>query len=112
MLATGEGRNLKGAAKAAALVAQFGAGGFDYAGDSCADLPVWLEARHAIMVGGPDLERVARQVAEAERIFAPEESRLQALLRALRLHQWAWDLLIFLPLLAAHRLAGPGVIAG
>jgi 4-hydroxybenzoate polyprenyltransferase/phosphoserine phosphatase len=111
VLATDEGQNLKGEAKAAELVAHFGKGGFDYAGDSRADLPVWREARHAIVVGGPDLERAARQVAKVERVFAPEQDRFPVLLRALRLHQWAKNLLIFLPLLAAHRLDGAGILA-
>lgn len=111
VLATGEGRNLKGEAKAVELVARFGTGGFDYVGDSRADLPVWREARHAIVVGGPDLERAARQVATVERVFAPERGRLPLLLSALRLHQWAKNLLVFLPLLAAHRLDGAGILA-
>jgi len=42
--------NLKGAAKAALLVKRFGRGGFDYAGDSAADIPVWEAARHAYAV--------------------------------------------------------------
>src|SRR4051794_29981438 len=42
--------NLKGEAKAERLVALFGRNGFDYAGDSSADLPVWKAARHAIAV--------------------------------------------------------------
>jgi phosphoserine phosphatase len=43
------GINLKGANKAAALCRRF-PGGFDYVGDSHADLPVWAAARTAIVV--------------------------------------------------------------
>jgi phosphoserine phosphatase len=42
--------NLRGAAKAALLVKKFGRGGFDYAGDSAQDIPVWEAARHAYAV--------------------------------------------------------------
>ena len=42
--------NLKGAAKAELLVKKFGRGGFDYAGDSAADIPVWVAARRAYAV--------------------------------------------------------------
>ena len=42
--------NLRGAAKAALLVKKFGRGGFDYAGDSVMDIPVWEAARHAYAV--------------------------------------------------------------
>ena len=102
VLASDAGCNLKGGAKAAELVARFGAGGFDYVGDAHADLPVWRAARRAVVVGGPDVERAARQVSEVERVFPPGR-RAATLLRALRPHQWAKNLLIFLPLLAAHR---------
>jgi phosphoserine phosphatase len=111
VLASDAGRNLKGGSKANALVTRFGRGGFDYAGDAYADLPVWRAARRAIVVGGPALERAARRVAEVERVFAPGQGRPAALLRALRPHQWAKNLLILLPLLAAHRLDAPGLLA-
>jgi phosphoserine phosphatase len=42
--------NLRGRAKAALLVEKFGRGGFDYAGNSVADIPVWKAARHAYVV--------------------------------------------------------------
>jgi len=112
VLASDGGRNLKAAAKAAILVDRFGQGGFDYAGDARADLPVWRAARRAIVVGGPRLERAARRVAEVERVFPPATGRLPVVLRALRPHQWVKNVLIFLPLLAAHLVAdGPSLLA-
>ena len=42
--------NLKGAAKADALVQRFGASGFVYAGDAGADLAVWHHAAAAVLV--------------------------------------------------------------
>lgn len=42
--------NMKGSDKTAALVARFGARGYDYAGDCDADLPVWRQAHAAILV--------------------------------------------------------------
>jgi 4-hydroxybenzoate polyprenyltransferase/phosphoserine phosphatase len=103
VLASDGRRNLKGPAKAAALVERFGQGSFDYAGDSRADLPVWAAARQAIVVGGEDLARRAAHVAEVTRRFAPPP-RTAALLKALRPQQWVKNLLLFLPLLAAHQL--------
>src|SRR5204862_5853446 len=43
--------NLKGTAKADSLRTHFGENGFDYAGNSSADLPVWKVARGAVIVG-------------------------------------------------------------
>jgi len=104
VLASDGDRNLKGPAKAVALVERFGVNGFDYVGDSRADLPVWAAARHAIVVGGEKLVKAAAQVTEVRDRFAPPE-RSRAVLLALRPHQWVKNLLVFLPLVAAHRFA-------
>lgn len=45
--------NLAAARKADRLVQQFGHQGFDYAGNSRDDLPVWQAARQAIVVNAP-----------------------------------------------------------
>lgn len=102
--------NLKGAAKAAALVERFGPGGFDYVGDARADLPVWQAARRAIVVGGARIATAARQVAAVERVFPPPVAAVRSLPRALRPHQWVKNLLVLLPLLAAHRMTDPGAL--
>lgn len=46
------GLRLKGAAKARWLVARFGAGGYDYAGDCATDIPCWNTARIAWIPAG------------------------------------------------------------
>jgi 4-hydroxybenzoate polyprenyltransferase/phosphoserine phosphatase len=100
--------NLAGRHKAALLAARFGARGYDYAGNSRADLHVWREARRAIVVNAsPGLAREASALCEVERAFPPVQRGFQALRRVLRLHQWLKNLLLFVPLLAAHRLAAP-----
>ena len=104
VIASDATHNLKGQHKADALVARFGARGFDYIGDSRADLPVWQQARKAYVVGDQRLLQAACQVADAEAVpgKASERSRLPAILHALRPHQWVKNLLLFLPLVAAH----------
>jgi 4-hydroxybenzoate polyprenyltransferase/phosphoserine phosphatase len=102
------GRNLSGAAKAAALTERFGAGGYDYVGNSAVDVPVWRTARRALTVGaGPRLRRAA-EAANADVVHldppAPSGVTARAYLRAMRPHQWAKNLLVFLPMLAAHDL--------
>ncbi|MDJ1009587.1 MAG: UbiA family prenyltransferase [Paracoccaceae bacterium] len=110
VLASEDGVNLKGAEKARALVARYGAGGFDYAGDSPADLAVWAEAQNVITVAADArLQRAAaRAGAPGEvRHIAAAPARAQVLLRALRPHQWSKNLLVLLPALAAH---APGAL--
>ncbi len=102
--------NLKGAAKADALAARFGEGGFDYAGDSAVDTPVWARARRAYVVSpSAALLGAARGVCADVHTLGVRLSglgRLRLLSRALRLHQWAKNLLVFVPVLAAHRSDG------
>jgi 4-hydroxybenzoate polyprenyltransferase len=96
--------NLKGSAKAKVLCAAFGEGGFDYAGDSWKDKAVWLKAA-GVLVGGSTrsfLDRIRKRFPHARGI---DERRLSLkdYLRALRVHQWLKNLLIFTPSLLAHR---------
>jgi 4-hydroxybenzoate polyprenyltransferase len=111
--------NLKGAAKAEMLVRRFGAGNFDYAGDSPADRAVWAQARRAILVA-PSAALLGQVTADVQRprddIVIMGGARrpmasLRLLARALRLHQWAKNVLLFVPMVAAHRVQAPVVLA-
>jgi 4-hydroxybenzoate polyprenyltransferase/phosphoserine phosphatase len=98
-------RNLKGEAKARLLVDRFGERGFDYLGDSRADIPVWARARRAITVNAaPGLRNAVEALAgPAEHLGAGRPPAATAYVRALRPHQWVKNALVFVPMLAAHR---------
>lgn len=99
------GANLAGAAKAERLVEAFGAYGYDYIGDNDVDFPVWRSARRVLAVAhdAAFASKIQRAFPDAAIVG---QSRLDplALVRALRLHQWAKNTLVFLPLIAGHRL--------
>jgi 4-hydroxybenzoate polyprenyltransferase len=77
--------NLCGEAKRTCLVNRFGEKGFDYAaGGGCADRAVWKSARKAVLVG-------------------PEAHGAVNRWKALRPRHWLKNLLVFVPLVAAHR---------
>jgi len=98
--------NLAGRRKAQALVQRFGRGGFDYVGNSQADIAVWSEARCAIVVGASEaLLARARECSTVSQVFPPEKAGVSAWRRMLRMHQWLKNALLFIPLLAAHQLA-------
>ena len=103
VLATTPERNLAGPAKAAALTAAFGKGGYDYVGDMPVDLPVWADARQAYLVShSARFERqVLRQFPNADVIARPRP-QLRRYIKALRPHQWAKNGLIFFPIVAGH----------
>lgn len=104
-------RNLRGAAKASALVARFGERGFDYAGDSTVDLPVWGQARHAVLVGvAPALANQARAGTPVVAEFPPSGGRWAAVGRLLRPHQLVKNLIVFVPLITSHQIAQPAAL--
>ncbi|MDC0713069.1 UbiA family prenyltransferase [Stigmatella sp. ncwal1] len=79
---------------------------FDYAGDGEVDLTLWREARRAVVVHGPSgLERRVRALGRGEvRIFERPRVGVRAWVKALRIHQWAKNVLVFIPMLAAHKV--------
>ena len=77
---------------------------FHYAGNSEVDLAIWKEAKGAVVVGTASLKEKAGRLTHIDEWFPPEKSRFQVLTKALRVHQWAKNLLLFLPLILSHKL--------
>ena len=101
VLATEAGRNLKGKAKLQAIQDKVGPT-FVYAGDGHADVPIWKAAQAAVLVdvSGNTAQAVRRDV-QIEREFPGESGGLGVWIKALRVHQWLKNLLLFVPLLTA-----------
>ncbi|MGB0107312.1 MAG: UbiA family prenyltransferase [Terriglobales bacterium] len=109
--------NLKAANKAAFLAEHFAQTGFDYVGDSAADVEVWRKARSAYVVGTEARAGQAAAVTTLKgTILEPRESlgtsfptsfrtSFSTWINALRGHHWAKNLLLFLPLALSHNLA-------
>jgi 4-hydroxybenzoate polyprenyltransferase len=98
--------NLRGDAKAAALVSRFGKGGFVYAGNDASDLAVWREAAAAVVVHAP--ARVAGRVRAGMPVELEVDGgpgRASALWRGVRPHHWVKNLLVFVPLVTGNGLA-------
>lgn len=105
-----EGAGSPAARKRQTLVERFGERGFDYAGSDPADLDVWAMSRGAVVVGDRKLsERVARNTPLL-RVFALPAASLRTWIKAIRLHQWVKNALVFLPVLLAHRISDPAVM--
>jgi 4-hydroxybenzoate polyprenyltransferase/phosphoserine phosphatase len=101
---TDAGVNLAGVAKAERLVGAFGVEGYDYVGDTPIDFAVWRSARKALVVAKSAgfAAKVRKAFPDAE-IVARPRSQLRNYLSALRMHQWAKNILLFLPMIAGHR---------
>ena len=105
VIASDNGRNFKGREKLLALQERFGASGFDYLGDSPADLPIWEGARKTLLVRTRrDMERRATAVRAPSRVFEGRRGGPKALVKALRPHQWAKNILVFVALIAGHQV--------
>ncbi|MCE9649100.1 MAG: UbiA family prenyltransferase [Parvibaculum sp.] len=99
--------NRTGTAKAAALKSSFGE--FDYVGNDHVDLPVWAASREAVLASCSEKTEasLSKSIAFA-RVFRPQgrqASRLKLWVKALRLHQWVKNTLMFVPLVLAHQLS-------
>jgi 4-hydroxybenzoate polyprenyltransferase len=103
--------NLAGEGKRRALLDRFGEKGFDYVGNDSKDEAVWKSSRLAIVVGSAALVDRARRICEVTRVFPVEKPPFSAWAKALRLHQWVKNILIFLPVVAAHRFLDPVVLS-
>jgi 4-hydroxybenzoate polyprenyltransferase len=108
ILASDGRRNLSGENKANVLRELYGERGFDYAGNEYKDLRIWRHARVAFVVNAND--RVARRVASLcseTKVYPRNRTSWRPWIKALRIHQWLKNVLVFLPLLAAHRILDP-----
>jgi 4-hydroxybenzoate polyprenyltransferase/phosphoserine phosphatase len=108
--ASDEMTNLAGVEKAERLVKAFGEGGFDYIGNDAADLPVWERAAKVIAIRAPASiqKRLAQHTNEVEHLPCPRPS-WRNWTKMLRVHQYAKNTLVFVPLLTAHLFAGAGL---
>lgn len=104
--------NLSGRNKRDRLVEQFGEKKFDYVGDGRRDILVWSSARKAILVNVPEnLFHLITPIVEVERVFPSRKKGIKPYVEALRLHQWLKNVLVFVPLVMAHRFFEPDLIA-
>ncbi|MGB6056536.1 MAG: UbiA family prenyltransferase [Burkholderiaceae bacterium] len=108
VLASTASCNLSGRIKALTLVDRFGTQGFDYCGNEVKDVPIWQQARRAIVIGGEGIAAIARRVNQPIIFFEQERRLLRLACKEMRIYQWVKNLLIFVPLLAAHAIADDG----
>lgn len=99
IIASADGRNMKGVEKAEEVAHRL-PGGFIYAGDSTADLHVWRKASAAIFIGrSKSMEKKIETLTELVSVVPSGALSFPTLRRGLRLHQWAKNALVFVPLI-------------
>lgn len=103
VMASDGAHNLAGVDKLAALRARFGCD-FSYVGNALPDAPALQVCHEPMTANSHGRLRAALRQAKVEpaRTFHDRTHRGRAWLKAIRLHQWAKNVLLFLPLLLAH----------
>ena len=111
VIATDPTTNLAAGNKAEALVARYGRQGFDYAGNHRHDLPIFAVSRNAHLVSSSGgLRRSAQRHNDNVAHIDVAGGGLKSWIKALRLHQWLKNALIFVPLLAAKAEGDHGLL--
>ncbi len=101
--------NLKGKNKAKILTEKFGEGNFDYIGNSSDDFEVWSKADTCYCVGSKNCKTIKqfKKSTPNKEIKRIEEGNMRGniskWLAQFRVHQWAKNILVFVPLLASHK---------
>jgi 4-hydroxybenzoate polyprenyltransferase len=104
VVASSGDRNLSSHNKADALCNMFGRGQFDYVGNDDKDWPVWAAAQNAYVVSAdPRFIDSARARLNPSRIFELPAPGVKTVLKAMRIHQWSKNLLLFVPFILDQR---------
>jgi 4-hydroxybenzoate polyprenyltransferase len=111
VMASDGATNLTGNHKLAGLQQQFPE--FDYIGNASPDVPALAHSRLAYAANPTSGLRVALKTKKIPLAghFQDRKPVLRTLVKAVRAHQWAKNILVFLPLLLSHRATLPSMIA-
>jgi 4-hydroxybenzoate polyprenyltransferase/phosphoserine phosphatase len=107
VLASDGETNLSGVRKLAAIQKDAG-GHFCYIGNSRVDLPIWEKAAGAVVVtSDAGLARRAASLTRVEQQIIPRRLGLAGFFKAIRIHQWAKNILLAMPFLPIARQLQP-----
>jgi 4-hydroxybenzoate polyprenyltransferase/phosphoserine phosphatase len=96
--------NLSSERKARQLVEAFGEGGFDYVGNGRDDIPVWRAARRRIAVQpNQSVKEELKAIDGDASIIEGSMNQARDWAKLLRIHQWAKNALVFVPIVTAQR---------
>lgn len=109
--ADGSGVNLSRHHKSEAIARHaqaHGADAYAYAGNSADDVPVWQNAQQAVAVDAPSGVLAALRQRHPEAVVFPRQTAtLRVWLKAVRITQWVKNVLLFVPVAAAHWWSAP-----
>lgn len=104
-------RNLNGNAKRDFLDEKFGCRKYVYLGNSACDLTVFSHAIEAIVVNNSAtyVEKV-KKITTVSQVFKNSKNNVATFLKAMRIHQYAKNSLLFLPIFLGHQITHVSLI--
>jgi 4-hydroxybenzoate polyprenyltransferase/phosphoserine phosphatase len=103
--------NLKGKSKLNLILKEFGAGNYDYIGNSHADLRIFSSANASFLVNPSiGLQRRAKKITSLSNLDIDNNSKFKIYLKSIRIHQWVKNLLVFIPIITSHTFFSTNVI--
>ncbi|MCR9214545.1 MAG: UbiA family prenyltransferase [Proteobacteria bacterium] len=103
LIATDAENNFKGSRKLEAIRELIGDAPFAYAGDSRADEPLWDAANANMMVNAPkNMKQKAEKSGKLKWSSDNKKSNWTSFVFEMRPHQYAKNILIFVPIITAH----------
>jgi 4-hydroxybenzoate polyprenyltransferase/phosphoserine phosphatase len=111
VMATNDVINLTSKNKRDALLERFGVTGFDYIGNSRADIPVWKASTVSYVVSSSSrFVKHVHKIGNLGTVFSAQRpSIMRSILKAMRPYQWVKNLLLFMPLMTAYSWSSPVV---
>ena len=105
VIASDDETNLTGDNKRKMLVDQFGEKGFDYIGNDYVDWPVFESANKAYLISENE-KLIADTKTNYDHVttMVQNKGKITDWLKLLRVHHWAKNLLVFIPLLLEHQI--------
>lgn len=110
VLASDGVRNNGGVAKLESVLSYAAGRSFEFVGDGDEPAALWRSASVAHVVGGARTAKRIALLTALGTVFPRRRFALSTVLRALRARQWMKNLLVFVPVVLAHRIAEPSVL--
>ena len=74
-------------------------------------MPVWAEANEAIVVNvSIGLVSLAQALTSVSRVFSKPMNWPKQVAKALHVHQWAKNVLVFIPVVASHQITNRALL--
>jgi 4-hydroxybenzoate polyprenyltransferase len=111
VVATSGAVNMAAANKSNCLNQKFGNKQYSYFGNSSDDYAVWDTSKdvHVVNATASVLTK-SLSLYDVKTVVERETSFIKTLIKAIRVHQWMKNALIFVPLLASHQLTDPSML--